>query len=72
MKTITLEIEEKDFEDLDIHSSNLSLRELDEKLRVWRIRKLTTEMRSIALQSEGYVMAEEEIFDMVNEIKKTL
>ena len=29
-------------------------------------------MRSIALQSEGYVMAEEEIFDMVNEIKKTL
>jgi hypothetical protein len=72
MKRITLEIEEKDIDDLDIHTSHLSLGELEEKLRIRRIRKTTAEMRSIALQSEGHVLEEEDIFSMVNEIKKTL
>jgi hypothetical protein len=72
MKTITLEIDEKDFDDLNIHTSHLSLQEFEEKLTARRIRKLSAEMRSIALQSEGHVMEEEEIFDMVKEIKKNL
>ncbi len=72
MKRITVDIEEAEFDAMDIQSSHLSLNELEKKILAHRIRKNVSKMHEIAFQSEERFLSEEEIFAMANDIKSNL
>lgn len=67
MKKIIVSANKSELDELEIVDENISLKELDEKLLIRRIRKNAAQMQLIAQKADGRIMDEEEIFQMVRE-----
>jgi hypothetical protein len=67
MKKIIVSANKSELDELEIVDENISLKELDEKLLIRRIRKNAAQMQLIAQKADGRIMDEEEVFQMVRE-----
>lgn len=67
MKSIVVNIDEKDLDELGILSEHISLNELERKLLIRSIKKQREELEKLNIQFGFDKLSEEEIFNEVNE-----
>lgn len=67
MKSIIVDIDEKDLNELRISSEHISLNELEKQLLIRALRKKREELEKLNKQYGFDKLSEEEIFNMINE-----
>jgi hypothetical protein len=67
MKSIIVDVDEKDLDELGISSEHVSLAELKKQILIQSLRKQRKELEKLNIEHGFDKLTEEEIFDIVNE-----